>query len=343
MSEAAAVQPLVEVVDLVRHFPHGKETVRAVDGVSLRIEAGQTLGLVGESGCGKSTLGRTLLRLYPVTSGRIIVDGQDITTLDGRDLRRMRRKMQMVFQDPLASLNPRMRVGDIVSEPLREHRLVAGKREASARVDELFELVSLPRSMRTRYPAELSGGQRQRVAIARALAVEPRFIVADEAVAALDVSVGAQVINLLDELRSRLSLSYLFISHDLSVVRHISDRVAVMYLGRIVESGPTERVFSRPLHPYTTALLSATPQKLEDRRERIILSGDPPSPIRPPSGCRFHTRCPIGPLARGDRDVCREREPVLQVAEGSDHMAACHFPGELVVSASVQAGSAGLS
>jgi oligopeptide/dipeptide ABC transporter ATP-binding protein len=238
--------------------------------------------------------------------------------------------MQMIFQDPLASLNPRMRVGDIVSEPLGEHKLASGAAR-ERRVRELFDLVALPIALRDRYPVQLSGGQRQRVGIARALAVDPRFIVADEAVSALDVSVGAQVINLLEGLRARLGLAYLFISHNLAVVHHISDRVAVMYLGRIVELGPTRAIFGEPLHPYTTALLSATLAPDTDsraRRERIILPGDPPSPIAPPSACRFRTRCPIGPLARPERTICAAVDPPL-VEQRPGHVVACHFPGEL--------------
>jgi oligopeptide/dipeptide ABC transporter ATP-binding protein len=322
--------PLVEARDLVRHFRRGDETVRAVDGVSFEIAPGETLGLVGESGCGKSSLGRTILRLYPVTSGEILFEGQDITHIRGSELRRTRREMQMVFQDPLASLNPRMKVGAIVGEPIAEHRL-ARRVERELRVRELFDLVSLPfRQLRYRYPAELSGGQRQRIAIARALALHPRFLVADEAISSLDVSVGAQVINLLEELRTKLGLSYLFISHDLGVVNHLSDRVAVMYLGKIVEVGSTSALFARPLHPYTVALLSAMPAgHAVAARERVILQGDPPSPIRPPSGCRFHTRCPIGPMVHPERTVCREVEPPLIAREGG-HLAACHFAGEFV-------------
>lgn len=323
-------EPLLEVRDLVRHFGEG-EAVRAVDGVSFAIAPGETLGLVGESGCGKSTLGRTILRLYPVTRGEIHFRGREITRLEGRELRAVRQDMQMVFQDPLASLNPRMRVGSIVAEPLGEHR-VGGRAERDRRVTELFEMVSLPSQLRGRYPAELSGGQRQRVAIARALALEPLLLVADEAISSLDVSVGAQVINLLEELRTRLGLSYLFISHDLGVVNHISDRVAVMYLGKIVEIAETGALFRRPHHPYTVSLLSAMPTAhAAPARERIILQGDPPSPIAPPSGCRFHTRCPIGPLFRPERTVCSEVEPPLVEREGG-HLAACHFAGEFAPS-----------
>ena len=320
-----AAQPLLEVRDLVRHFD-GRATVRAVDGVSFSIARGETLGLVGESGCGKSTLGRTILRLYRATSGEIRFQGREITHLEGRELRALRRAMQMVFQDPLASLNPRMRVGSIVAEPLAEHRM-GGRAERERRVGQLFEMVSLSPHLRGRYPAELSGGQRQRVAIARALALDPLLLVADEAISSLDVSVGAQVINLLEELRTSLGLSYLFISHDLGVVNHISDRVAVMYLGKIVEVAETRALFRSPQHPYTVSLLSAMPTTHSaPARERIILQGDPPSPIAPPSGCRFHTRCPIGPRSRPERTVCIDVEPPLVDRGGM--LAACHFAGE---------------
>ena len=327
---ASVEAPLVDVRDLVRLFGDGAEAVRAVDGVSLAIARGETLGLVGESGCGKSTLGRTVLRLYTATGGEIYLDGRDITNLKGAALRQTRREMQMIFQDPLASLNPRMQVGAIIREPLREHKL-SSRRDCEPRVRELFDLVALPLALRDRYPGELSGGQAQRVSIARALASNPRFIIADEAVSSLDVSVGAQIINLLDRLRTELDLSYLFISHNLSIVDHISDRVAVMYLGKIVELGPTEEIFETPLHPYTTALLSATPvadPRLSRSRERIILHGDPPSPRRPPMGCRFHTRCPIGPTVRQERTICAEVEPPLSERQPG-HFAACHFPGEM--------------
>jgi peptide/nickel transport system ATP-binding protein len=323
---------LVEVRGLVRHFPSEQGTVRAVDGVDLHVQRGETVGLVGESGCGKSTLGRTVLRLYEPTGGEIAFDGTDITSLTGESLRRVRQGMQMIFQDPLSSLNPRMRVGRTVAEPLQAFGLAGGRRSRRQRVAELFDLVGLSTSLVDRYPAELSGGQRQRVAIARALSVEPRFIVADEAVASLDASVAAQVINLMEELRERLSLSYLFISHDLGVVRHISDRVLVMYLGRVIESSPTRALFSEPLHPYSAALLSATPGKRDagaGRRERIILRGDPPSPVRPPAGCRFHTRCPIGPTVRPERTVCADQEPTLSEFSPG-RWVACHYAGEMM-------------
>lgn len=322
----SVAEPLLEVRDLVRHFG-GRATIRAVDGVSFSIARGETLGLVGESGCGKSTLGRTILRLYPATRGEIRFQGTEITGLEGSELRALRRSMQMVFQDPLASLNPRMRAGAIVAEPLAEHR-VCSRGERERRVGRLFDMVALPSHLRSRYPAELSGGQRQRVAIARALALEPLLLVADEAISSLDVSVGAQVINLLEDLRANLGLSYLFISHDLGVVNHISDRVAVMYLGKIVEVAKTRDVFRRPQHPYTASLLSAMPTTHgTPAQRRIILQGDPPSPIAPPSGCRFHTRCPIGPLVRPERTMCVETEPTLVERDGV--LAACHFAGEL--------------
>lgn len=320
--------PLVEARALVRHFPGAQGVVRAVDGVDLAVGRQETVGLVGESGCGKSTFGRALLRLQPITSGRVLFDGRDITTLRGEQLRSLRRSMQMIFQDPLASLNPRMRVGDIVAEPLGAHGLARGSARRD-RVAELFDLVALPARLASRYPAQLSGGERQRVSIARTLAVDPRFVVADEAVASLDVSVAAQVINLLADLRYRLGLSYLFISHDLSMVRHISDRVAVMYLGTLVEVAPTRAVFEDPQHPYTVALLSASPGFAADgeRRTRIVLAGDPPSPVHPPSGCRFHTRCQIGPTVHHERRICVTQAPELRKV-GDGHLVACHFAGQ---------------
>jgi oligopeptide transport system ATP-binding protein len=333
-SESINESPLVEIDNIVMHFDTSAGAVRAVDGVSLTLARGETLGLVGESGCGKSTLGRTVLRLYDPTSGDIRFDGNEITRLKGEALRTLRSDMQMVFQDPLASLNPRMRVGAIISEVLREHGL-ASRQAAPERTRELFELVGLSNHLIQRYPRELSGGERQRVAIARALAVNPRFIVADEAVASLDVSVGAQVINLLDELSQRLGIAYLFISHDLAMVQHISDRVAVMYLGRIVELADAEDIFSQPLHPYTVALLSAIPGG-GPTAKRLILGGDPPSPIDPPSGCRFHTRCPVGPTMNPSRTICAEVEPTLSVDSSAEtHSVACHFPSEMAVPVSV--------
>lgn len=324
----ASVAPLLEVKDLVMHFPLTQGVffqrkigaVRAVDGVSFDIRRGETLGLVGESGCGKSTTGRALLQLYKPTSGSVRFEGQDLVTLGAEEMRRMRRQVQMIFQDPYASLNPRMTVGSIVGEPLDIHGLAKGK-EKQERVEQLLTVVGLNPYFANRYPHEFSGGQRQRIGIARALAVNPAFIVCDEPISALDVSIQAQIINLLEELQSEFGLTYLFIAHDLSVVRHISNRVAVMYLGKIVELADRNELYITPKHPYTKALLSAVPipdPVIERKRERIILTGDVPSPVNPPSGCRFHTRCPLADT------VCREKDPEWrEVTPG--HWAACHF------------------
>ena len=319
---------LLDVRDLVMHFPLTQGlifqrkvgAVRAVDGVSFHIKRGETLGLVGESGCGKSTTGRAILQLYKPTSGEVFFEGQDLTRLKGEQMRRMRRKVQMIFQDPYASLNPRMTVGSIIGEPLEIHGLAKG-REKQQRVQELLSVVGLNPYFANRYPHEFSGGQRQRIGIARALAVNPSFIVCDEPISALDVSIQAQIINLLEELQNEFGLTYLFIAHDLSVVRHISDRIAVMYLGKIAELADHLELYRNPLHPYSKALLSAVPipdPVIERRRERIILTGDVPSPVNPPSGCRFHTRCPLADT------ICREKEPEFrEVVPG--HWAACHF------------------
>jgi oligopeptide/dipeptide ABC transporter ATP-binding protein len=319
---------LLEVTDLVKHYPVsggllGREVgvVRAVDGVSFTIHRGETLGLVGESGCGKTTTGRCILQLERPTSGSIRFEGQELTSLGLEALRPVRRRMQVIFQDPYSSLNPRMTVGQIVEEPLSVHRLVADAAARAARVRTLLGQVGLLPQHALRYPHELSGGQRQRVGIARALAMEPSLIICDEPVSALDVSIQAQIINLLEDLRHELGLTYLFVAHDLSVVRHISDRVAVMYLGRIVEIADRQALYESPLHPYTRALLSAVPipdPEVESHRERVVLGGEVPSPLRPPPGCAFHPRCPIAV------DDCRRSRPELrEILPG--HRAACHL------------------
>jgi len=320
---------LLEVTDLVKHFPVksgvlidrevGK--VRAVDGVTFTLEPGETLGLVGESGCGKSTLSRTILQLLEPTSGSVRFDGTELTRLRRRQLRPLRRQMQMIFQDPYASLNPRKRVGQIVGDPMRLHGIASGS-GLRARVQELLERVGLAPEHYNRFPHEFSGGQRQRVGVARALALKPKLIIADEPVSALDVSIQAQIINLLEDLQEEFGLTYLFVAHDLGVVRHVSDRIAVMYLGKIVELGPADQVYANPIHPYTLSLLSAVPipDPRENRdREPLVLEGDVPSPANPPAACRFHPRCPHA------TDICSEVEPRL-VDYGGGHWAACHHP-----------------
>jgi oligopeptide transport system ATP-binding protein len=323
---------LLEAVDLVKHFPvrsgtlrrHSSERIHAVDGVSLEVRRGETLGVVGESGCGKSTLGRLLVRLHEPTSGTVRFAGTNLTRLSRREYRPYRRELQMIFQDPYASLNPRKRVGQIIGDPYRIHRL-GTRTEVRRRVHELLEVVGLSAGHVNRYPHEFSGGQRQRIGVARALALSPQLIVADEPVSALDVSIQAQVVNLLDDLQEEFDLTYVFIAHDLGVIRHVSDRIAVMYLGVVVEIAPADDLYARPVHPYTEALLSAIPaietgeEDEVPQRERIVLEGEVPSPISPPSGCRFHPRC------RYATDVCRHVRPPL-AAYGNGRYAACHHP-----------------
>jgi len=320
---------LLEVRNLKKHFPVGdglfsrnKGAVKAVDGVNLTVNEGETLGLVGESGCGKSTLGRAILRLIEPTGGEVIFQGQNLLTMSQRELRDMRREMQIIFQDPYASLNPRMRVGDIVGEGLEIHKLAKGKAKRD-RVMELLHQVGLREDHFGRYPHEFSGGQRQRIGIARALAVNPKFIVCDEPVSSLDVSIQAQIINLLQELQERLRLTYLFISHDLRVVEHISHRVAIMYLGKVVEIADSETIYRDAKHPYTRALLSAVPMPdISQKKERVVLEGDVPSPVNPPPGCTFHPRCAYREA------LCSESEPPLDFDAGG-HGVACHVFGPI--------------
>lgn len=323
---------LVEVEGMEMHFPITEGiifqrrvgTVKAVDGINFKVFKGETLGLVGESGCGKSTTGRAILQLHRPTAGKVLYKGQNLVDLKGEQLRKMRKQVQIIFQDPYASLNPRMTVGSIVGEPLEVHKIAAGK-EKLDRVRELLRVVGLNPNYINRYPHEFSGGQRQRIGIARALAVQPDFIVADEPISALDVSIQAQVINLMEDLQAQFGLTYLFIAHDLSVVRHISDRIAVMYLGKIVELADRKSLYELPMHPYTKALLSAVPVPdplIEEKRQRIILQGDVPSPINPPSGCHFRTRCPLA------QELCKTEPEFIEKKPG--HFVACHFVDKVI-------------
>ena len=324
-----ASQTLVDVRDLKMHFPLTQGIirqrvigyVRAVDGISFSIERGQTLGLVGESGSGKTTIGRTIVRLYKPTAGQILFGDKDLAQMGGEELRLARQRIQMIFQDPFASLNPRYTIGSLIAEPMHIYK-VASNAEIRERTADLLNVVGLRPEYTDRYPHEFSGGQRQRIAVARAMSINPEFVIADEPVSALDVSIRAQVLNLLQRLQQQFNLTYLFVSHDLSVVRHVADRIAVMYLGRIVELADRDEMYASPKHPYTKALLSAVPipdPQIEKRRKRIILSGDLPSPVHIPSGCRFHTRCPMA------QDICRQVEPDYEAKEGREHYAACHF------------------
>ena len=326
---------VLDATDVRKHFPITagvfKRTVghvQAVDGVSLELYEGETLGIVGESGCGKSTLARVLMGLIPATSGSIRLEGEELVGMKPARLRQIRRDVQMIFQDPYSSLDPRMTVGNIIGEPFEIHSEVAPKGDRRRRVEELLEVVGLSPEHINRYPHQFSGGQRQRIGIARALALRPKVIICDEPVSALDISVQAQVVNLLENLQDEFGLSYIFVAHDLSVVRHISDRVAVMYLGKLMEIGTEDQIYERPMHPYTQALLSAVPvpdPRLRGRREQIVLTGDLPSAADQPSGCRFRTRCWKA------QDICAEQEPVLEVRAGGDHPSACHFAEVKVV------------
>ncbi|MFO0553215.1 MAG: dipeptide ABC transporter ATP-binding protein [Polyangiaceae bacterium] len=331
MSQAPPPAALLDITDLKVHFPVRRgllmrqvASVKAVDGVSFSVARGETLGLVGESGCGKSTTARAITRLVPATSGRALLDGQDLFALEGSRLRAARRHMQMVFQDPYASLNPRMTVFDTLSEPLKIHKIASSRSDVEERVRDLMKKVGLSPAYMRRYPHEFSGGQRQRIGIARAISLSPKLVVLDEPVSALDVSIQAQILNLLVDLQAELKLTYVFVAHDLAVVRHICQSIAVMYLGRIVERAPTDRLFSAPHHPYTQSLLSAIPlaDPLREReRRRIVLTGEVPSPLAPPPGCHFHTRCPIA------TERCKRETPKL-VATHEDHLVACHVVEE---------------
>lgn len=340
---ATATTAHLRIEDLVMHFPimqgvvmrRQVGAVRAVDGVSLTVPKGQTLGLVGESGSGKSTIGRCVVRLYTPTSGHMYLENDDLSHASGGQLRALRRRVQMIFQDPYASLNPRYSVGTLIAEPMIIHGL-GSRAEIRRRTEQLLEKVGLNPQFIDRYPHEFSGGQRQRIAIARAISIEPEFVIADEPVSALDVSIRAQIINLMQRLQQEFGLTYLFISHDLSVVRHVAPRVAVMYLGKIMEVADREQLYDSPLHPYTVALLSAVPipnPRTEKQRKRIILRGDVPSPVNVPQGCRFHTRCPLA------QDICHQVEPPMEDKTGGGHFAACHFSdqvGSLARSGSIQ-------
>ncbi len=328
-----ANKTLLEVHDLKMHFPLTRGIllqrvfgyVRAVDGVSFSIERGKTLGLVGESGSGKTTIGRTIIRLYKPTAGQILFNEQDLARLDGESLRQVRQNIQMVFQDPFASLNPRFTIGSLVSEPMHIYKMGTSK-AIRERTEELLQIVGLRPEYIDRYPHEFSGGQRQRIVIARALSINPQFVIADEPVSALDVSIRAQILNLLQRLQQEFNLTYLFVSHDLSVVRHVADRIAVMYLGKFVEVADRDELYTAPKHPYTKALLSAVPipdPQIEKKRQRIILAGDLPSPVNIPAGCRFHQRCPMA------QQICYEVEPTLDPKEGHEHYAACHFSDQV--------------
>ncbi|MEC8945688.1 MAG: dipeptide ABC transporter ATP-binding protein [Chloroflexota bacterium] len=327
MTSTTSQENILEVKNLKMWFPVNSRgiipkhvgDIKAVDDISFEVRQGETLGIVGESGCGKTTVGRSIMQVYDITDGEIVFEGQELSALKAKEMRRMRRRMQMIFQDPYSSLNPRMTAGNIIGEPIQIHNMSNSKEEYAEQVEELLRVVGLNPYMRDRYPHEFSGGQRQRIGIARALAVRPSLIIADEPVSALDVSIQAQVINLLQDLQEQFNLTYMFIAHDLSVVRHISDRIGVMYLGKMVELAERDELYENPLHPYTQALLSAVPipdPAIERGRERIVLEGDVPSPLRPPSGCRFHTRCPIA------IDECSEEDPEFRDV-GNDHWAAC--------------------